>query len=230
MNSLGAALVALVMAILALKGVDAQLALLEPSSWIWLLGLWFWSLVLVVTPYRIWVAQRQDISRLRAPAGITISLDEVFRGVRPRSTINPGGQGPLSNWVQFVVSSTTNAGLTANAGLIECEARLTKVEAKAEDGRFVLIENEPALCCWSQALPPDDVRTTIPPGVLQSANLFAVYQGSPDLLLQLRPTPVDLANRLQKPGTYRLHVTVTAKNVCRNQRGSYSDGAVLTTT
>ena len=172
------------------------------------LGAWFFVLVLFVSPYRMWIAQRRELRRLTGQSPIAISLDEVSSGVRSRATINPAGQGPPSKWVQFVVASTTNTTL------IECEALLTRVEAEGGDGRFVLIENEPARCCWSQPpSPSEEVRTTIRPEVLQSANLFAVYAGSPILDPQWRPMQISLANRLQKPGIYRLHVTVTAKDV-----------------
>jgi hypothetical protein len=180
--ALAVALVGLVLAVLA----PAFPPLVIPGV---VLGAWYLALVLFVSPYRMWVAQRRELRRLTGKSPIAISLDEVSSGVRSRATLNPAGQGPLSKWVQFVVSSTTNAAL------IECEALLTRVEAKRDDGRFVLIENEPARCCWSQPpSPSDEVRTTIRPEVQQSANLIAVIQGSPALQPQWRPTQISLAS------------------------------------
>jgi hypothetical protein len=66
MASLGGVLIALVLALLAIKGIEATFTPSAINGVAVTLGAWFLFLVLVVTPYRMWLAQRRQIAAMTA--------------------------------------------------------------------------------------------------------------------------------------------------------------------
>jgi hypothetical protein len=150
--------------------------------------------------------------------------DDLARQFEPKISVHDGsvmeypyidratGVEGVSKWVQITVRSATKAPL------VDCEARLTTVHRIKDDDTLELIEREPLFCGWSGL---SEARITIPPGISQSANLFSAYEGSDQLKLEIRPPKLRIGSEIQKPGRYRLGVSVTAKDtppISRNYR------------
>jgi hypothetical protein len=138
---------------------------------------------------------------------ITIFLDPDHHGVIESPTeiqATPSRKGPSSKWVQFSVSCATNAPL------VDCEAWLTSVRKIEGDAVGPQLVEEHIHCQWSQR---EEKKITLPPLLIQRANLFSLYENSQPLPIMVHTNPVKyrLRDAIQQPGSYRVEVLVTAE-------------------
>src|SRR5262249_10919028 len=100
-----------------------------------------------------------------------------------------------------------------------CEARLLSVE-RISEGRPETILDEPIYCRWSNVPNSEQIRTTIPSGVAQPANLFSAHHkvGIDGVQVQAWPSKAHLSKEIQAPGGYRLRIAVSAKNSITEHR------------
>jgi hypothetical protein len=151
--------------------------------------------------YRVWKPERQRVCDLEARLTPRIGMDDG--SVREYPTQRGPLKGPPSKWAQIKISAMTDAPLT------DCETLLTRVDRIREDGTLEPIEVDPIFCFWADLAA---TRTTIAPDIPRWANLFSAYEHSSQLELQVTPQKVNLAREIQKPGTYRLCISVTAQD------------------
>jgi hypothetical protein len=144
---------------------------------------------------------------------ISVSLDEDCGGIRIVETrINPAEPSvtrhpsPPEKWVQIKVISATDAPL------IDCEARLVRVERVGSAETAIPILTEPTFCTWSMMTQSEQKRMTIPAKIPQSANIFSIAQGSTHLVTRTAHVHVGFDQEIQKPGRYRLTIGVSAKD------------------
>jgi hypothetical protein len=138
---------------------------------------------------------------------IKVFLDPDFQGVTESPTEiqgNPPTKGPSSKWAQISVSCATDSPL------VDCEAWLTSV--RKIDGKIIgpqLVE-EHIHCYWSQR--EHEKKITLPPLLVQRANLFALYENSQPLPIvpQTNPRKIRLKDAIQHPGSYQVEVLITA--------------------
>lgn len=161
---------------------------------------------------------------------ITVSLDETCAGIRVVKTqlvLPPGAppqRGPDSKWVQIIVMSATNAPL------VNCEARLMRAERIDENGVVTAILTEPLFCTWSNT---SVSRMTIPPSVPHAANIFSARDGFTELYIETLPVKLEFRDEIQRPGTYRLKIGVSAQDCPTNVKtflfewgGSYNSNSI----
>ena len=118
----------------------------------------------------------------------------------------PWVDGPLSKWIQVTVRSETDAPL------IDCEARLISVERISAGDRTENILDQPIWCRWDDTQESEQRRTTIPSGIAHGAMLFSAQANLSELRLEVIPPKLKLSEEIQKPGTYKLELRVTAKD------------------
>jgi hypothetical protein len=141
---------------------------------------------------------------------IKVFLDKKHDGVKLYPSKIHMRSGPpidgLSKWIQVTVCSETDAPL------IDCEARLVGVERIESKGENQNLLDQPIWCRWDDVPEPEQRRTTIRPGINQGAMLFSAFENRKELMLEVIPAKLKLANEIQKPGTYKLELKVTAKD------------------
>jgi hypothetical protein len=148
---------------------------------------------------------------------IAVFLSEVDGGIQEVETcIREQGKTPRmgwSKWVQVSVSCATEAALE------ECEVWMTGVEriAEASPGEKLLAED--ARCKWSQY---DSGRSiSIRPLRTQRANLFSLYQGSPDLRVEADFVKFRLRDGIQQRGKYLVTLVASAQGDTRSELRSF---------
>ncbi len=121
------------------------------------------------------------------------------------------GKGPLSKWLQFEISCATEVPL------VDCKAWLTSIKAIEGTTLGEELINEPMRCIWSNYRIPKEVeeipRVTIQPAVVLRACLLKVYDGENILYLTIVPSKARLNKGIQRAGSYRINVVVTAEDV-----------------
>jgi hypothetical protein len=147
--------------------------------------------------------------RLKPRIEITLNNDCVH--VEPTQLLKSRGTpGPLSKWVQFQISSATEVSLH------DCKAWLTSIKSIEGSRLGEELINEPVRCVWSNyslAKGPEDVaRVTVYPKVPLRACLFVVYDNDNILRLTTVPVKARLNEGIQRRGSYRIEVAVTAEN------------------
>jgi hypothetical protein len=163
--------------------------------------------------YRVWKPERFRVRELeeRLAPKIKVSLDPSY-GIRIAETrLNlppgvPAQRGPDSKYVQIMVRSATDAPL------IECEARLIRVERIGDREMTEVILTEPTFCTWSRMEGEEQKRMTIPAKISQAANLFRVQQGNPRLDTLTTNVHYDFDAEIQRAGNYKLTIAVYAKD------------------
>jgi hypothetical protein len=105
--------------------------------------------------------------------------------------IEPSLRGPHSKWAQVVI-------LGNGADLIGCETRLVSVQRLNDDGTEEKILSQPLLCIWDLAPQPSATRMDIPEGIPQRANIFASYDGRPELEMWVVSPPETLQDKCRK--------------------------------
>jgi uncharacterized integral membrane protein len=180
----------------------------HPAWWI-ALAIFLVSLVvlLVIMPYRLYAEQRATIDSLNERLIPKISIASPPNGIK----LYPANDGSLWKYVQFIVTSTTDAPL------IDCEAWLQGVERLNPDGsEFPLVED--AIHCGWGDRDPSLHLLTIPPKISSTANLFAVNDKQERFLqVQTNPVKILLPTEIQIPGKYRVSVAVTAKDATTSE-------------
>jgi hypothetical protein len=186
---------------------------------------------LIIKPSNLFYREkdRADLAeqelRRRLAHKISVFLDPDCAGVRVVQTRVPKGpigatgatgaplpvavpqqRGPDSKWVQVMVISATDAPL------VECEVRLVRVERINENGSEEAILTEPTFCTWSRMSGDEQRRMTIPARIPQAANIFTVQEGDQHLYVQTAHIHYGFDEEIQKPGTYRLALGVSAKD------------------
>jgi hypothetical protein len=158
-------------------------------------------------------ATERELQRRFTPQ-ITVFLDPDHHGVTeipteiqaapPQIQVFPPLRGPSSKWVQFSVSCATDAPL------VDCEAWLTSVRRVDGDTIGPQLVEEHIHCHWSQR---EERKITLPPLLIQRANLFSLYENSQPLPIvpHTNPIKIRLRNAIQQPGSYRVEVLVTAQ-------------------
>lgn len=163
--------------------------------------------------FRLWRPERQKVCDYedRLSTKIDVFLDRDCSGVRIVETRidhpppAPQTRGPDSKWVQIMVTPATHAPLA------NCEARLIRVERVNDDGTVTAILTEPVYCVWSNSLPTERTRMTIPPSVPQAANIFSARDGFKELYMETSPIKYEFRDQIQRPGKYRLKVGASAQ-------------------
>ena len=151
---------------------------------------------------------RAELLSERLRPKMDIGLSKVSGGIRKVRTWHANGPGPASKWVQFEVTPI------GESPLIDCEARLTSVTRLLEGGGTTTILDECLWCVWNSA---NSTSIKIPSKVTYAANMFCLYDGTNKLVPQTQPDSVGFRSNVQLPGTYRLNVSVSARDVPTQQ-------------
>jgi hypothetical protein len=186
------------------------------TSLAWQIPIWVFLVVvvcrLVLAPYWIHNSQKRKLLEFeeKLTPRIKVSLDGDGVLIEPTTLQLPPGvpkqDGPLSKWVQFQISCATDVPL------VNCKAWLISV--KALDAKAEELVKEEMRCGWSnypQRELDEIPAITISPPVTQRANLFSMYEGLNGLELQVVPRKQRLGEGIQKTGSYRIQVAVTAE-------------------
>jgi hypothetical protein len=149
--------------------------------------------------------------RERLRPRIQISLNSDCVHIEPTEFAkSPGAPGPLSKWVQFQISCATEVSLP------DCKAWLTSIKAIEGCSLGEELINEPVRCVWSNyslAKGLEEVApVTVYPKVPLRACLFVVYEGQNILQLTTVPLKARLNEGIQRRGSYRIEVAITAEN------------------
>ncbi len=168
-----------------------------------------------IAAYRVWAAERERVRVLedRLSPKIDVYLDrDGVRTVETRIGLPPSEpqrRGPDSKWVQIIVMPATDAQL------VDCEVRLLRAERINDDRTATVILTEPVFCTWSN-MPAGTTRMTIPSNVPQASNIFSANDGSTELYMQTSPIKCEFRDQIQRPGTYRLKIGVSAQDCLTN--------------
>lgn len=177
-------------------------------------GQYIWVALAVISflamAYFVWAHERNQLlafqDRLSPKIHVSVDGDGIL-------TV-PTQDGALSKWAQVIVESITDAPL------VDCEVWVKGIYRLNPDGSdMASILEESTRCEWSQRRGPESFTVTIPPKVKQRANLFSLLE-TPSVE---RPIPAPqptlefakliLTTEIQYPSSYRVYLTVTAKEV-----------------
>lgn len=174
---------------------------------VWIGGIWVLAMFCVVGPYRLWCANKRKIASLeeRGMPRIRIFIDPVSKGILELPTMVVGSdiRGPQAKYVQISITPETDAAL------VDCEVHLISVERLSEPNDQLVEER--VGCIWSNNT-ADVRKILVPPRLSERANLFYMYEGQ-ELHLQTAHPKVRLGDGIKIPGSYRLSIAVTAKDV-----------------
>jgi hypothetical protein len=169
-----------------------------------------WAILFVVEFFkagpRLYYTERDRAELLseRLRPKMEIGLNKVSGGIRKERTWHAGEPGPASKWVQFDVTPI------GDSPLIDCEARLTRVTRLLEGEGTTTILDEPLWCVWSNT---NSTSIRIPAKVTHAANIFSLHDGTNKLMPQTEPENIGFRSSVQLPGTYRLNVSISARDV-----------------
>jgi hypothetical protein len=124
---------------------------------------------------------------------------------------------PDTDGEKFCKWSQITIGCATEEPILNCEVSLKSFVRIRPDESKDLVE-EPVHCNWSQRT---ERAITIFPGLPWKANLFSLLKGSPNIKLELDPPKITLKTEIQKHGTYRGVVVVTASGGVRKAEKAF---------
>jgi hypothetical protein len=148
---------------------------------------------------------------------IKVFVSPVDNGVQeaPWELQEPGKplQKGMSKWVQVSVACATSVPL------VDCEVWLVAVERIGGLHPGEQLVEEDVRCGWSQYA---EKKLTLSPLRTQRANLFALYDHSPIMVLpQTDPIKFRLRDGIAVPGVYRISLVITAAHPAPSQPASF---------
>jgi len=179
-----------------------------------------WRIVLIALPfvmfliagfiysvYRVWKDEHKKVLSLEA------SNLELTDRLSPKIRLSIDGDGIseemdanglFTKRAQFVVRGIDKAPL------INCEALLEQVNRLGDFPETMM--EEPLRCEWSNATGQEQFKRTIPDGVSQRANLFAITRSERKILALVEFRKEQLVLGINMPGKYKIAVAITANN------------------
>jgi hypothetical protein len=170
----------------------------------------FFVIRLLLAPAKLAIDARQNAAALAValkPKLKAYLRDGGIQTVRTALPTVPETEGPASKWVQLFVESLTQSPL------VDCEVWVTHIQRIESGSSTFDLLPEPVTCKWSQTPEPQSKTRTIPPLVPQAVNFFSLYSesGKPSIYPQFDHIKLDLRDRIQAPGLYRIEAVVTAQ-------------------